>query len=474
MSKPACMWAVVLAVTVLSGMQHTATASTDYGLGLLLDIMNTDPTQLCSYVSCQEPVSPGSCPDSTTYLENAAQFGCCGACVSFNQEGEPCTGSIDPLYGGGYTAGSSKRSVNLMESVYNVSENNILQSSWCDYNLECFTRDNKTFTCAKPPTNTACRNMLDNYLEDIMSSDYKPWRDDYRWEPVCAQDGKFDVKQCIGPRDKPRCVCVDPDGNRIFGLAFPEQEELYNTMNCKCSRAAWEKRQAGETAVTLHCQENGNYEELQCQNKWCYCVDPVTGDLYGSRLPESAMHMLPCYNQTIIGEMYLRRCDSELYAHAKLLDAMTDSGVRGPESFAKCDQDGSFSSKQCDQTMCRCYDKYFYQSIAHPSGDDCQCAEDIQYYTEINAKITVLCKVNTGAYAEEQTQGDSFKFCVDEDGIRSGPLVYSNQGDYTLDCANAKLCQEKGASGGDFCSETCVAYDGSPCPDEAYPNFSLA
>ena len=62
----------------------------------------------------------------------------------------------------------------------------------------------------------------------------------------------------------------------------------------ECSRKVWEKRQAGQTAITLHCQENGNYEELQCEDEMCYCVDPATGNLYGSRLPEAAMNMLPC------------------------------------------------------------------------------------------------------------------------------------------------------------------------------------
>ena len=46
MSKPAWIWAVVLAATVLMGMEHIATASSDHGLGLLADIMAKDPTQV--------------------------------------------------------------------------------------------------------------------------------------------------------------------------------------------------------------------------------------------------------------------------------------------------------------------------------------------------------------------------------------------------------------------------------------------
>ncbi|MPC70891.1 hypothetical protein E2C01_065153 [Portunus trituberculatus] len=94
MSKPVRTWAVVLAATILTGMEHTATASSDYNLGLLTDIMAKDPTQLCPYVTCQEPVSPETCPDGTTYLENASQFGCCGACVSFRRKYKLPSGSV--------------------------------------------------------------------------------------------------------------------------------------------------------------------------------------------------------------------------------------------------------------------------------------------------------------------------------------------------------------------------------------------
>lgn len=56
-------------------------------------------------------------------------------------------------------------------------------------------------------------------------------------------------------------------------------------------------------------------------------------------------------NKTSIGEQYLRRCESEFHAHSKLVEAMADSGVKGPQSLIKCDQDGSYNSRQCDQEM---------------------------------------------------------------------------------------------------------------------------
>lgn len=56
----------------------------------------------------------------------------------------------------------------------------------------------------------------------------------------------------------------------------------------------WELQQAGEKSVTLHCAPNGNYEPLQCEDGWCYCIDPATATPYGSRLPEGVMDRLDC------------------------------------------------------------------------------------------------------------------------------------------------------------------------------------
>lgn len=46
--------------------------------------------------------------------------------------------------------------------------------------------------------------------------------------------------------------------------------------------------------VSLHCLENGNYEELQCDNGLCWCVEPKTGKPTQRIYPESVMIYLPC------------------------------------------------------------------------------------------------------------------------------------------------------------------------------------
>lgn len=53
-------------------------------------------------------------------------------------------------------------------------------------------------------------------------------------------------------------------------------------------------QEQGQKDVTLHCNEQGNYEELQCDNGMCWCAEERTGTPISRILPENMMTMLPC------------------------------------------------------------------------------------------------------------------------------------------------------------------------------------
>lgn len=63
-----------------------------------------------------------------------------------------------------------------------------------------------------------------------------------------------------------------------------------------CSRRRSRLEQSGRLDVTLHCQRNGNYEELQCDLGVCWCAEPKTGALkIGTAVVhESLWNLLPC------------------------------------------------------------------------------------------------------------------------------------------------------------------------------------
>nr|ALO17560.1 thyroglobulin-like protein [Penaeus monodon] len=275
--------------------------------------MTNDPESLCKYVQCINPVEEEACPEGTFFMAGIAQYGCCGACVQFRGLNEACTGSIHPQYCGGYgiygQSGDCSDPWRKLRDLRNsIEENlytqdNVVRSSWCGYNIAC----GGSRVCEIDPTAKGCVYIQRRYDEARQpgSGLYLDYRDDYRWRPTCTKEGFFTEKQCKGPLGEQRCVCVDPDGNRLYGDAFSYQEDLFDSMNCKCSRRVWELQQAGEKSVTLHCAANGNYEPLQCEDGWCYCIDPATATPYGSRLPEGAMDRLDCYNKTLVGSQYL-------------------------------------------------------------------------------------------------------------------------------------------------------------------------
>lgn len=459
-------------------MGISTSANSTAGMDLLNEIIDSErPSQLCPYIECQEPVPKDKCPEGTIYMEKVAQFGCCGACVQFLQTNSTdCTGSIDS---GGYSVDQNDTlpSDFIIKGHSPCNHGNTLCSSWCDYGLTC----NET-VCVhndggllEGAANSMCKYVREAYDDAVSSGTYISFRDDYRWKPECTPEGYYAEKQCKGPIGEQRCVCVDPDGNSIYGRVIPQlQPELYQNMTCKCSRKVWELNQQEDDEIglltTLHCTENGNYEPLQCDRGWCYCIDPLTAIRYGLTLPETGMKKLFCYNSTKIGAQYLRRCESELQARAVLYDTMEAHGTTGVSPFLKCDPDGSYSDTQFFDSNFECFDKYNEQILpVVPSPRGCNCARDHWLFDEIGLPFPYTCRdkydsdVLAGVYWEKQTIGNA-AFCVDEDGARSGPAVKMEYVDL-LDCSASSACQ---AGNNNMCEHACRG-----CLDDFYIKYKL-
>ncbi|XP_063871066.1 uncharacterized protein LOC135106224 [Scylla paramamosain] len=451
------MWAVVVTAMVVVKAEEKIWHDATPGMKQLEEFISNNTEALCMYVKCQEPFDATGCQENSVYLAGAGQFGCCGACVTFKKSGDAgCTGSIDPAYSGGYAAprGSSWPGVeqDLEES---LESSNYVSSSWCDYGLTC-NYDN-ICEAAGGKAEGGCLYVRQQYYEALESGSFKPYRDDYRWPPSCTQTGEYAAVQYKGPPGEERYVCVDPAGNTVFGRIFPWQEELVTDMNCKCARRVWERQQAGESSITLHCIENGNYDALQCEEGWCYCVHPASGNPYGTMIPEKAMHLLPCYNITLVGEQYLRRCESVYEAEGQLTEHMLAKGVHGPRGLYECDPDGSFNGEQCIHGQCRCYDKYMVSILKLSSGGGCNCARDQWLYdSQENSHVSLECAtpagVDSGLYFPYQYYGDTGVYCVDQDGVRASPVILR---DYVtlLNCDEAARCQN-GIS--EACEKACA------------------
>jgi len=179
--------------------------------------------------------------------------------------------------------------------------------------------------------------------------------------------------------------------------------------------------------ITMHCSEDGHFEEIQCDKGMCWCVDPETGDSTSRVVPETVISMLPCYfdidMDEVLGSQYLRKCEARALGIMKAKELLgahgTDWSIAGT-SF-NCDGDGSFAPVQYSSARCKCVTEnngdtaYAVESSGLESCSDmsCRCARD---------KLTGLagdlaCQGN-GDYSPLQSKAGD-QWCADpEDGWR--------------------------------------------------------
>ncbi|PSN41091.1 hypothetical protein C0J52_10608 [Blattella germanica] len=234
--------------------------------------------------------------------------------------------------------------------------------------------------------------------------------------PECIGE-QYAPRWCKGQKPTGRCFCVSKTGTRIFG---ENQWQKAENMTCACSRRVEAlKEEQNRKDVTLHCTQEGNYEELQCDDGLCWCSDEKTGLPTSRILPESMMKMLYCYNETTVGSQYLRKCESKEIARARIEMEMEYHGTLNPYfTFLKCDNDGTYSPVQLNGNQLQCVgkDNAALGSYAAMMSDittmNCRCARDKQTYSNID----LICQSN-GNYQATQYTNDGAEYTVDEDGF---------------------------------------------------------
>ena len=110
--------------------------------------------------------------------------------------------------------------------------------------------------------------------------------------------------------------------------------------------------------VSLHCDEKGNFETVQCDNGLCWCMEGGSsskGRLKATSkvLHENLMEQLPCYLKNHKGKAYLRRCESRTVSKARVKAKMARHNLDWRERKDEqvfCDYDGSFAPKNRDTT----------------------------------------------------------------------------------------------------------------------------
>ncbi|XP_032520796.2 thyroglobulin-like [Danaus plexippus] len=235
----------------------------------------------------------------------------------------------------------------------------------------------------------------------------------------CLENGQYAPVQCKGDTFTGRCFCSDEKGNRIFGQMWRSEAQ---DMKCACSRRRHEIENSEKRISTLHCSPSGDYERLQCDNGICWCADPSTGQPTAPPLPQEDMKILPCHSAGLIGENYLRRCESIVNALAGIAKDQAEHGTNflgNPTTF--CDYDGSYGPYQIQNGIAYCTGRDgkilgSWQVVSSSmAGMNCNCARDTMIYLpEKGMTVSEVCLPN-GNYRAYQNAGD-VPYCVDSDG----------------------------------------------------------
>ncbi|GLV36502.1 hypothetical protein CBL_08001 [Carabus blaptoides fortunei] len=265
-----------------------------------------------------------------------------------------------------------------------------------------------------------CNDVNTCVLDETSCARFQHMQDKPKWLPSCLPDGSYAPKQCKGERQNGRCYCYNADGKRIFGQEWSYKAE---DMECACSRRRSELEKQGRTDVTLHCDKWGNYEPLQCDSGSCWCAETKTGEVLESVVPEQMMSVLPCYNHTLVGDQYLRQCESHIIAQAKIKLEFIKHGTNHVNlPFLMCDYDGSFGGFRIDNGNAYCIwrdNSRLEASMNAAQGVDdmnCNCIRDRKIYDLAGVKLVQQCKGNGNYEKLQQIDGDKF-YCVDSDGF---------------------------------------------------------
>ncbi|XP_067250747.1 thyroglobulin [Chanodichthys erythropterus] len=111
------------------------------------------------------------------------------------------------------------------------------------------------------------------------------------------------------------------------------------------------------TPYIPQCTENGLYQEVQCQDTECWCVDSRGLEISGSRTTGSRP-----------------KCLSQCEKERKMAIAVKASSSAGSEVFIpKCETDGAYVARQCLGKSCFCVDPSGTKLSTQSLGSSLQC-----------------------------------------------------------------------------------------------------
>ncbi|CAL8109521.1 unnamed protein product [Orchesella dallaii] len=377
------------------------------------DLLSKIPDR-CDKLECRHEVDKNLCAKDTIYIPNFSLCECCPQCVRFLTPQDVRTACTNEESEVVWTPDPDC----VDDSQCAVQVNKCLPGLICnDFN----------HTCELPPKD----EIPEHESGECMFRKSLFRLELTHWDPDCEADGSFAPKQCKGTHYDGECFCVNRAGTRIFGREWRIQAE---NQTCACSRKVSELR-ARSLIATLHCAPDGNYEPLQCDTDSgiCYCVDPDTGKMDGSSVPQYQWKNLPCFSVNLTNweedGKYLRKCESAFAGGRELQIFGKEHGTSVEMREFKCDYDGSYAPVQIASTNTQCVFKNGTRIKDYFKPNDkamtCNCARDSEeYYPFHKRPLSLPCQMRTGNYDIAYDFG-SHASCMDSDGFLYGDMVPS-------------------------------------------------
>ncbi|XP_035679101.1 zonadhesin-like isoform X2 [Branchiostoma floridae] len=278
--------------------------------------------------------------------------------------------------------------------------------SECDGDSDCPRRqkccsDGCVRICQNPaPTRdleTKCQEQLQN--TELMPGEFVK---------QCEEDGSFSTKQCHGSTGF--CYCAHPQDGTIYretGRRGEMEHDCEAYWQTKAPAVCTENTEPMPGEFVKQCEEDGSFSTKQCHGStgFCYCAHPQDGTIYretGRR-----------------GEM---EHDCQTYWQTKAPAVCTENTEPMPGEFVKqCEEDGSFSTKQCHGSTGFCYCAHPQDgTIYRETGRRGEMEHDCQNYWQ--TKAPAVCTENT-----EPMPGEFVKQC-EEDGSFSTKQCHGSTG----------------------------------------------
>ncbi|KAI5643687.1 thyroglobulin type-1 repeat domain-containing protein [Phthorimaea operculella] len=363
-------------------------------------------------VGCSTPAQECEINNAThsgMWMHSPTQCNCCEFCLPFYGEDEDCS------LGGPGTGSTVGR---------------------CADGLTCQPDDDGYSYCKR--MESECHKAQDEY--DARHEKGQVGALEKR--PNCDGKGKYGVFECVPTQT---CFCQSEEGDRTFGEVLNLGAVTEQNMHCGCSRlhAKIQKNIRPGVAYPVigpRCTSDGNFNPVQCINKDCYCVNPITGIINSNitvNLDEKNITRLPCYDRELdlfpnlwIGSPpynYTTPCYEQMQERIDFLLQSKEDGYITDfySSVPDCLPDGTFGriatnrngSRICvDQSGKQIGDYEVPPNTQLYEDMNCKCAET-SLLMESSIERPICCK--NGNFRTIQCRRGLCR-CVDSDGRQHG------------------------------------------------------